>query len=348
MAFKRLPNRFGKIVKLSGKRRNPYYPMLWIDEREDPVTYQKKQIYKGLPSQATYSAALRVLTEAHREQETFGCGYTFSEVFDMACAEKYTDEHPMPSNRTCSVKYLEPIGKKRISDLRAADLERTVNADAVPRTLKMPVAGMIRLAFDYAMRHEYIDKNYAEIAHYQFDKAVRVERKLFDPAEVESIMSSVGLSIQNDILAVLIYTGMRQVEAVKIKRSDVHTEERYFLCGVKTDAGKNRPVPIHPNIMPIIEKHFVRSGELNAETLFCDDAGKPLPDTLMMNWIRRHIPGHLSHDCRHTFTSRAAECGMTDIAIDRITGHVSPGITKQVYTHLSIDYLISEIEKLYF
>ena len=39
-------------------------------------------------------------------------------------------------------------------------------------------------------------------------------------------------------------------EADQLRKADVHLEEGYFVCGVKTEAGKNRVVPIHPFILP--------------------------------------------------------------------------------------------------
>ncbi|WP_180998252.1 hypothetical protein [Eisenbergiella massiliensis] len=43
--------------------------------------------------------------------------------------------------------------------------------------------------------------------------------------------------------------------------------------GMKTDAGKNRVVPIHPIIRPLIEKPFSSENEL----LFNDDNGNREP-----------------------------------------------------------------------
>lgn len=56
-----------------------------------------------------------------------------------------------------------------------------------------------------------------------------------------------------DIVLIYIYTGCRPVELLDIKSEDVHLDERYMIGGVKTEAGKNRIIPIHKAIVPLVE-----------------------------------------------------------------------------------------------
>ena len=56
--------------------------------------------------------------------------------------------------------------------------------------------------------------------------------------------------------------------------------------------------------------------------------------------------GHTPHDTRHTFITRARECGMDALILQRIVGHTSKTITEKVYTHISNDELLKEISKI--
>ena len=44
-----------------------------------------------------------------------------------------------------------------------------------------------------------------------------------------------------------------------------------------------------------------------------------------------------SHCCRHTFRTALYNSNADQLCIDRIMGHVSPGVGQAVYTHISID-----------
>ncbi len=43
------------------------------------------------------------------------------------------------------------------------------------------------------------------------------------------------------------------MELLEIESENVHLNERYMIGGVKTEAGKNRVIPIHESIVPLIE-----------------------------------------------------------------------------------------------
>lgn len=47
-----------------------------------------------------------------------------------------------------------------------------------------------------------------------------------------------------------------------------------YVRGMKTDAGKDRCVPIHPLIQPLIEKRYAEAKELGSNYLFNDINGQ--------------------------------------------------------------------------
>ena len=73
-----------------------------------------------------------------------------------------------------------------------------------------------------------------------------------------------------DIVLIYIYTGCRPVELLDIKSEDVHLDERYMIGGVKTEAGKNRIIPIHKAIVPLVEYRL----EQNRSYLITNKYGK--------------------------------------------------------------------------
>ena len=51
-----------------------------------------------------------------------------------------------------------------------------------------------------------------------------------------------------------IYSGWRPQELAILKIADVDLQNRSFCGGLKTNAGRNRIVPIHPIIYNLVEK----------------------------------------------------------------------------------------------
>ena len=57
-------------------------------------------------------------------------------------------------------------------------------------------------------------------------------------------------------------------------------------------------------------------------------------------------PNHTLKDLRHTFTTRARECGVDNELVAVWTGHSLGNITSSVYTHFSIEFQKEQAQKL--
>lgn len=56
-----------------------------------------------------------------------------------------------------------------------------------------------------------------------------------------------------------IYSGWRPQELALLERGNVDIKEWTFIGGMKTDAGTNRTVPIHPKIQNIVKYYYDQS-----------------------------------------------------------------------------------------
>jgi len=117
---------------------------------------------------------------------------------------------------------------------------------------------------------------------------------------------------------------------------------------MKTEAGRNRAVPIHPRIMPYIQAWLA----LDGETVICAPQGGALPadkyrkryyaPTLERLGIRPLTP----HCCRHTFGTVLDRAGANTTTIQRIMGHADYTTTANVYTHPDFVALKSAMDLL--
>lgn len=56
--------------------------------------------------------------------------------------------------------------------------------------------------------------------------------------------------------------------------ADIDLQHRTITGGLKTDAGKNRIIPIHPAVMELVQKNYTKAKEINSEHLFNDENGQ--------------------------------------------------------------------------
>ena len=126
-----------------------------------------------------------------------------------------------------------------------------------------------------------------------------------------------------------------------------------MLGGLKTDAGKNRIVPIHPLIKPLIENRMKEAVSLHSEYLFNDSNGQQGIHITYDKYRNRFEKvmkclklKHRPHETRHTFITKAKACNVDEYTLKLIVGHAIVDITEKVYTHRTIEQLKAEIVKI--
>ena len=332
MAFKRLPNNFGTIYKLSGNRRNPWIARRRTGEVYDDEKHIARPVYTTVGYYPTRKDAMEALAKApenltRKEEPTFG------EVYELWKADKY-GENGMSESYISTEKHLRPIMHKKMVSFRAADIEAFINRDSIPRTVKHFVRTLMNQTFDYAMRHDIIEKNYCTLAKPRIDVSVKAKKGVFTASEVEKVWNTEP-SEKRDMVLFLLYTGMRINECLKLTVDMVNLAQLTMRTGSKTEAGKDRIIPIHSVLKSVVER---RINETQGKLFhFSYETARLYMSTTF---------GHDPHECRHTFATQAMECGMNDEARKRILGHASVGVTNKVYTHLDIEFLKNEMEKL--
>lgn len=141
---------------------------------------------------------------------------------------------------------------------------------------------------------------------------------------------------------------MRINELLGLTRFGVDLEAQTITGGLKTDAGKNRTIPIHPKILKHVKRWYSKDGDY----LICDEQGQRTIDrvyrekfyfpTLRQLEIRELNP----HCCRHTFASLMARAGADTIAIQRLMGHSKYSFTADTYTHTDVEELKKALLKI--
>ena len=342
----KLPNGYGNVSKLSGKRRNPWRARKTIGWEWDPIKKKHKQIYATIGYFAKRDEALNALAKYNEDPyDIKSDGITFSDVY-----EKWSEEHfktIVPSavrTWTAAYKHCTPIHNKKFKEIRTIDLEKTIENASVGDTTKARMKSMFNLIYKYAMKHEIIDKDYAALCRSVKKTTPSKEKIPFSKEEINKLWDNLKYPYV-DMVIIGIYSGWRPQELAILKKSDIDLENRTMFGGIKTDAGKNRYVPINDKIYDLVKNRY-NSCSIN---LFEEDGCVLTYDkyrTRFKNVMKKLNMVHTPHETRHTFITLGKNAGMDEYVLKLIVGHVIEDITEKIYTHRTFEQLKEEINKI--
>lgn len=337
--FKRLPNNYGTICKLSGKRRKPYCAKKYVGKEivGERVIYK----YKVIGTYETRREALSALADANLNGFDKTPDLTFEKVFEEFIDSRDVSQNRIYSYRSAKKKF-SPLWDRKFKTLRVSDYEPCLEGvTKSTATLYKTVLGQV---YEYAIAHDYVDKNYAQLISLPSKKyEPKTPRKVWTRAEVAALDR--GDPIDAMVL-VMLYTGMRGQEVQRIALSSVDMDGWFFRgVGLKTEAGKDRIVPIHPEIRSLVAEYAALASEKGYYGLFFADPDK-IPGYYLTTRINAKFEGrHTSHDCRHTFATNAFSCRMNSVIVKLIMGHAVKDITLGTYTHILPEDLQEEMGK---
>ena len=206
--------------------------------------------------------------------------------------------------------------------------------------------------YKYAMKHEIVDKNYAQLCDSVKKPKPEIVRIPFSDLEIQKLWDNIQVPFA-DMVLIGIYTGFRPQELAILQIDDVDLDRWTITGGLKTDAGKNRIVPIHPRIRELVQQNYHRAGKMNSNYLFNDENGQQ--GTFLtygkyrgrFNKIMKRLNmTHKPHDTRHSFITMAKSADMNEYILKLIVGHAVEDITENTYTHRTIEDLHQEIQKI--
>lgn len=338
-------NGTGSIIKLGGNRRRPYALKIttWY-------TIDGKQSRKIIGYYATKKDALNGLLEYNQNKNIFISDMTFKNIYDMWSKNHFesVSKQTIKTIKNTYNSYVFKFNDYKIKDIKLIELQSFINilkdSGLSTGTLKQ-VKSLLNMVFTYALKNEYINKNMIEFLDIGKHKKV-LERKIFSNEEIKILWDNAGQR-DIDIILILIYTGLRVNELLTLENTKINIECRYIRAGSKTEAGKDRLIPISYKILPLITRYI----KLNNKYLFQTKAG----NFLMYNNYRQNfkkiikkigLQEHTIHDTRHTFATLLSNADANKTAIKNIIGHSDYGITEKIYTHKDIEELKKAIDLL--
>lgn len=355
----KLPNGYGTIYKMSGKRSKPYRAMKTDKWILDPVTGKSKQIRFTIGYyQSREDAMIALANYNENPYDIKADSITFSEVYEK-WSENYFPTLSNPSSVrtvTAAYAYCNGLYDMRMKDIKVSHLEGTILNAQVGDSTKSRMKSLFNMMYKYAVAHDIVEKDYASVMFANGNPIKRSRTKEVIPFSQEEIfllwdnLDNIAFA---DMILIGIYSGWRPQELAILKVADIDIKVGTMLGGLKTDAGKNRIVPIHPLIRPLIENRMKEATSMQSEFLFNDANGQQGTYMTYDKYRKRFEKvmkylklTHRPHETRHTFITKAKACNVDEYILKLIVGHAIDDITEKVYTHRTIDQLRAEMEKI--
>lgn len=143
---------------------------------------------------------------------------------------------------------------------------------------KARIKSMFNLMLDYAVEHEIVTMNYGRAFDIPDDVLAETVATLtphiaFSDKEMEILWENVYKVPYVDWVLIQCYMGWRPQELATLRLDEVHLDQWYMQAGMKTDAGKQRIIPIHSKVRDLVKKNYDFALSIGSEYLL-NDKGK--------------------------------------------------------------------------
>ena len=350
----KMANGMGSVYKLSGKRRNPWIARKTKGWDIDEKTGKANQLYITIGYFPTRQEALTALVNYNNNPYDIETNtITFAEVYEKWSAVHFQKIVPSAQRTWVSAfNHSKPLHKMRMRDIRANHLEGCINDADVGGSTKQRMKSLYNLMYKYCLKYEIVDKDYAALCDGVKRGKPQIVRKPYTDTELQKLWDNVSFPFVAMVL-IGIYSGWRPQELAVLQVEDVDLDNWTYYGGLKTDAGRNRCVPIHPAVRDLVESNYKKALELGSAYLFNDENGQQGTHLTYdkyrgrFNKINKKLGmSHRPHDTRHTFITKAKEAGVNEYVLKLIVGHAIEDVTEKVYTHRTMEQLQEEIQKI--
>lgn len=366
---KRLPNGFGRITEIKGNLRHP-----WRASVTNGTDYLGRYTAKTVGYYSTYNDAYTALVEYHANPYDLDTNMNLSQLY-----EKWTDKYF--ENVTDAYKrsiqsawlYCSSISHMNVSDVRSRHIRgcmengyrieyrgKNKGKKIYPSaSTKERIKSMFNMMFDFALKFELVEQNYART--FDVDKSIMLQIQkdkkhhiAFSKDEMNILWSHQDDPYVDWIL-IQCYMGWRPQELAILRLDEINLDNWTMCAGMKTDAGKQRIVPVHDKIRHLVQRNYDFALSIGSEFLLNDTTSMKYRSNMTYDKYAHRFtkvmkqlhlnPEHRPHDPRKTFITKAKGYNMDEYALKRMIGHNIADITESVYTERSVKWLHAEMSK---
>lgn len=320
-------NGTGTVYKLQGRRTRP-----WVAAKGKTIIgyYDKK------------TAALDALARLQGRSIDEIYNWTFKQVY-----EAWKDEHFRDIGAKGIESYeraydvFEPLHDRKFRELRTADYQIVIDKYSdKSHSLLSKFKQLATQMSQWGIRQELITTNFASFI--KLPENVKKEKEIFSKEDIQKLEADGSQAAK--LALMMVYTGMRIGELFGLRTENVH--ETYVIGGEKTEAGRNRIIPIRSEG----RKYFAEFKERAKGELLISgyDGQKVIANFRKRDYYplleRLGISKKTPHATRHTFASWAVANNIKPELLQKMLGHADYSTTANIYEHFDIDQLVNAID----
>lgn len=308
---------------------------------------------------------------------------TLDEWFDiwLSTCKKNCRSSTKGSYITHYKRIQEELGWQKLTSLNLIVMQEAFNklkTDNARKNSKKILVDMLNKAVDT----DLLVKNVAKQINTVIAKEEKKERRVLTIRETELFLEQAKGTFYENLFVLALETGLRvgelsalQWEDIDFKKKVIHVKHTlcYFskngkyvfeMHDTKTNNGK-RTIPLTAKAINSLKcqklqkQEIILKGKTAKEEfqnlVFVTRNNQPTQQFLInqcmqlviqnMNKAGIDFSPFTLHTLRHTFATRAIECGMNPKTLQKLLGHGTLQMTMDLYCHVTEDTLFSEMEK---
>lgn len=307
------------------------------DLKTKPWRARKNGVFVGY--YATRYEAERAIMEIGDQRVLNTINATFAQVYARWLPEHSRELTPSGiagyegAYKRCTAIHDSVFRNLRTSDFQAVIIE--LEAAGKAKSTCEKVVQLFGQLSKWAIREGIASTNYAQFVSVKAKQ--KKTRTPFSAEQVRAIEAAKHPAAQVAVL--LLATGCRPNELFSAKLEDCH--DGYFISGSKTEAGRNRVIPVSPFGLDAYNRLREAAAAAGGKKLIDGYPG----NRSAANYAKRDwkelmeeigIAGMTPYSCRHTYATMAVQAGVKPEILQKILGHADYSTTVDVYTHMGI------------
>lgn len=326
-----------------------------INECKKPKTVSKS----GFAKKADASAYIPILTEegykkwgkappGKGKNKSVKRPETFAEIYAAWLPSHKASKSTMDCYKA-AFNYFAAVHDQIADDIYIDDLQECIDDCPRGKRTKENMKALCGLVYKYAVPRQYVSKDLI-LSQYLIinEKASDSRRTGLTMEELERLRKIIGIVPYADYVYCMCYLGFRPSEFLDLRLEQYNRNERYFIGGAKTDAGKDRIVPVSPKIQKYVD---VIIKDKIGGYVFCDQSGgrfnlrrfredyfAPIIEAIGISQEEREERLLTPHCCRHTFATLMKKASGADKDKLSLIGHTSEEMLRK-YQDADLDSL---------
>lgn len=299
------------------------------DPSKQPIPIKRRK--SGFPTKAAAIAACAGLRTASERPDRVTMEQLYSDW------EKAYRGRVGASTMKCyesAFKHYARLHEVFVDVITARDLQECMDECPAGKRTHQLMKVIARLLWAYAEDAGMVDRDVT--ANLYTGKGGSKQREPITEAELEVIRAAIPAEPYAAYVYAMCFLGFRPGEFLKLKKTDLHAEDGlwYLIGGSKTDAGRNRRVPVPLQIMDIVRDQLRIPGEY----LFPRQDGKPMSAEYFNKYVFKRLmarlgiaEGKVPYATRHTYSDKLKNAHGDDKAKAAVMGHTDYNFTKARY-----------------